>query len=246
MLHTLIGQKQGQGQLFLENGHRIPVTEIRIAGNKVVAIRTQDKHGYHAVQLGIGTKKRAKVKDAPLFLREVRTNEDIALQSGQAVDPASVFKLGDIVDVLGTSKGKGFAGGVKRHHFKGGPRTHGQSDRERAPGSIGQTTTPGRVYKGKRMAGHMGSEQVTIKNLEVIDVSEGLLTVKGLVPGSVNTLLMIKKVGESKKFVGPYKEKMQEEARPLTPEPARQSPESSSRVADGHSDGEREEKQNAK
>src|SRR5258706_11916072 len=110
------------------------------------------------------------------------------------------------------SKGKGFAGGVKRHHFKGGPRTHGQSDRERAPGSIGQTTTPGRVYKGKRMAGKMGNDQVTLKNLEVIDVSDDTLLIKGLVPGISGTYLIIRKIGKNKKYVA-----MVKEASPATP-----------------------------
>lgn len=129
--------------------------------------------------------------------------------SGKARDllkASEVLKPGDIVDVIGVSKGKGFAGVVKRHHFKGGPRTHGQSDRERAPGSIGQTTTPGRVYKGKRMAGRMGHERVTIKNLRVVDVSDNFLLIKGLVPGPKNSLVMVKKVGEDKKFVPLYKE----------------------------------------
>src|SRR5258706_6239547 len=108
------------------------------------------------------------------------------------------------------SKGKGFAGGVKRHHFKGGPRTHGQSDRERAPGSIGQTTTPGRVYKGKRMAGKMGNDTVTLKNLEVIDVTTDGVLIKGLVPGIVGTYLVIKKVGKNKKHVALLKESSDE------------------------------------
>lgn len=109
---------------------------------------------------------------------------------------AEDLEPGDIVDVIGVSKGKGFAGVVKRHHFKGGPRTHGQSDRERAPGSIGQTTTPGRVYKGKRMAGRMGQNRVTIKNLRVVSVDGELLTVKGLVPGAAKSKVAIRKVRE--------------------------------------------------
>lgn len=122
------------------------------------------------------------------------------------------LKAGDLVDVIGISKGKGFAGVVKRHHFKGGPRTHGQSDRERAPGSIGQTTTPGRVYKGKRMAGHMGHSRTTIKNLQVVDVEENknTLLIKGLVPGPVKSRVFIKKVGEDKKFVPLWKETQNE------------------------------------
>ncbi|MDE2589717.1 MAG: 50S ribosomal protein L3, partial [Patescibacteria group bacterium] len=110
--------------------------------------------------------------------------------------------------VTGTSKGKGFAGGVKRHHFKGGPRTHGQSDRERAPGSIGQTTTPGRVYKGKRMAGKMGNDTVTVKNLEIVDVRADGVLIKGLVPGIKGAYIVITKVGKNKKAVPMLKEEV--------------------------------------
>jgi hypothetical protein len=122
---------------------------------------------------------------------------------GSTLKVEEVFEVGDIVQVTGTSKGKGFAGVMKRHNFRGGPRTHGQSDRERAPGSIGQTTTPGRVYRGKRMAGHMGVEQVTIKNIMVVsvDASTQTLLVDGLVPGSRNGMLIIKKTGTDKKYV---------------------------------------------
>lgn len=134
------------------------------------------------------------------------TEVGVSGKAGETLKASEVFKPGDIVDVIGVSKGKGFAGVVKRHHFKGGPRTHGQSDRERAPGSIGQTTTPGRVYKGKRMAGRMGHERVTIKNLKIVDVSDDLLLIKGLVPGPKNSLIMVKKVAEDKKFVALYKE----------------------------------------
>ncbi|MBI2622166.1 50S ribosomal protein L3 [Candidatus Microgenomates bacterium] len=123
------------------------------------------------------------------------------------------LQVGDIVKVTGISKGKGFAGVVKRHHFKGGPRTHGQSDRERAPGSIGQTTTPGRVYKGKRMAGRMGQDRVTIKNLLVIDVDaqNKITLIKGLVPGAKKSRVIIEKTGEAKKFIPVYQEEVKEE-----------------------------------
>ena len=126
-------------------------------------------------------------------------------RAGTEINLADIFTPGDIVDVTGISKGKGFAGGVKRWNFKGGPRTHGQSDRERAPGSIGQTTTPGRVYKGKKMAGRMGQDTVTVKNLEVIGITDdGVLLIKGLVPGSVNSIVVVKKMGTNKKFVPLY------------------------------------------
>lgn len=219
-LQAILGQKIEQTQKFLEDGTRIPVTRLWVLGNTVVRIKTEDKEKYNAVQLGFGIKKRASkallghikgasLKTAPKFLKEVRVDKgDISsLPSvGEVINVTEVFKPGDIVNIIGISKGKGYAGVVKRHHFKGGPRTHGQSDRERAPGSIGQTTTPGRVYKGKRMAGRMGHVQVTVRNLEVVGVLDDTLLIKGLVPGGKNTLMMVKKIGENKKFVPLYKE----------------------------------------
>lgn len=213
MVHALIGQKKIQTQKFLSDGTRIPVTEIHLSSNAVIAMKTQAKDGYDAVQLGMGVKKNptkalightkgANLKSAPQFLREVRMSDTTALPTlGDMVKASDVFKPGDTVDVVGISKGKGYAGGVKRWGFKGGPRTHGQSDRERAPGSIGQTTTPGRVYKGKKMAGRMGHERVTVKNLVVVAVLDDAIWIKGLVPGGRDNLLYIKKMGEDKKFV---------------------------------------------
>lgn len=124
----------------------------------------------------------------------------------------SELEAGDLVKVTGTSKGKGFAGVVKRWGFAGGPRTHGQSDRERAPGSIGQSTTPGRVYKGKKMAGRMGQETATLKNLEILEVLENSLLIKGLVPGVKGTKLTIIKEGKNKKFTPLFKEEVEENA----------------------------------
>lgn len=212
MMHALIGQKKTQTQKFRTDGTRIPVTEISLPGNAVISLKTAEKDGYTAAQLGIGVKKHptkqlmghskgAKLTTAPHFLREVRLTDADMPEVGNMIKAADVFKPGDIIDVIGISKGKGYAGGVKRYHFKGGPRTHGQSDRERAPGSIGQTTTPGRVYKGKRMAGHMGTDRVTVKNLEIVAVLDDAVWVKGLVPGGKDNLLYIKKVGEDKKYV---------------------------------------------
>ncbi len=209
-MQTIIGQKIEQTQEFLEDGTRIPVTRLWVRGNVVVGLKTSDKHNYSAIQLGFGQKKKASkaelsnfkgasLKQAPKFVKEVKANGE-SLSLGQEIKAEEILKPGDIVDVKGISKGKGFAGVVKRHHFRGGPRTHGQSDRERAPGSIGQTTTPGRVYKGKRMAGRMGHETVTVKNLEVVAVFENEIWVKGLVPGGRNSLVVLKKVGENKKF----------------------------------------------
>lgn len=223
MINAVIGQKKNQSQGFLQNGVRVPLTEVFVNGNPVIAIKTLEKDGYNAVQVGFGTKKKAnkaltghirgaKVDKAPRFLREVhllKVDEMPAL--GTILKPSEVLEPGDIIDVSGVSKGKGFAGVVKRHGFRGGPRTHGQSDRERAPGSIGQTTTPGRVYKGKRMAGRMGSENVTIKNLEVIAVTDTSVFVKGLIPGAANSLVKITLTGKkNKKFVPLYKEEEKE------------------------------------
>lgn len=215
MIQTLIGQKIDQTQKFLENGKRIPVTEVAIADNFVVQVKTVEKDAYTAVQLGWGTKKKpfksasghagkAKLENVPTVLREVRLQDENDLpEVGSAVSLDTVFKAGDIIDVSGVSKGKGFAGGVKRYNFRGGPKTHGQSDRHRAPGSIGQGTTPGRVYKGKKMAGHMGDEEVTIKNLTVVDVDaeNKKLYVLGLLPGTKKSTVVITVTGEVKNFV---------------------------------------------
>lgn len=218
-VQALLGKKIEQSQRFLEDGARIPVTKVQVAGNVVVSIKTKDKNGYDAVQIGFGIKKKpnkalqgiakkANLKAAPYLLRELRFTNGVgsSLPSiGETLKALEIFKPGDIVDVTGVSKGKGFAGVVKRHHFKGGPRTHGQSDRERAPGSIGQATTPGRVYRGKKMAGRMGGERVTLRNLQAVDVSENSILIKGLVPGGRNSLVIVTKLGESKKFVPLYK-----------------------------------------
>ncbi len=217
MIHALVGRKQTQTQKFLTDGTRIPVTFIEVQQNPVLMVKTADKHGYVAVQVGYGkrkhgnkaelghAKKGANLEYAPYFLSEIRMANDVKVDElpkiGETISAPSVFEPGDLVNVTGTSKGKGFAGGVKRYHFKGGPRTHGQSDRERAPGSIGQTTTPGRVYKGKRMAGKMGFEQVTVQNLEVVAVSDAGIELKGLVPGFPGSYIIIKKVGKNKKFI---------------------------------------------
>lgn len=217
-MQTLIGVKKSQSQKFLENGMRVPVTLIDVGGNIVVSHKTMDKNKYSALQLGYGAKKNAtraevghakgaKLEKAPKFLKEVRIYDDSALpEVGSTINPEEVFAPGDIIDVSGFSKGKGFQGGVKRHGFHGGPKTHGQSDRHRAPGAIGAGTTPGRVYKGKRMAGNMGNDNVTITNLLVVDVtSDGVLVVKGLVPGIINGLIYVEKVGHHKKFVPLWK-----------------------------------------
>lgn len=217
-MNSILARKIEQGQKFLENGLRIPVTKLGVEGNVVVAIKTLEKDLYSAVQLGFDKKKKApkaKSTKSPFrFLKEVRMADAEGMPSvGDTIRASEVFKPGDVINVTGISKGKGYAGGVKRYHFKGGPRTHGQSDRERAPGSIGSSTTPGRVYKGKRMAGRMGQDQVTVKNIKIVAVDDNYILVKGLVPGGRNTLLMLKKVGEDKKFIPLYADKIKEETK---------------------------------
>ncbi|MBU2008247.1 MAG: 50S ribosomal protein L3 [Chloroflexi bacterium] len=201
-LPGLIGRKLGMTQLFREDGAVIPVTAIEVGPCTVVQVKTREKEGYSAVQMGFGEKKRltspekGHLKGLGSFrhLREFRVGEGVGIEVGQKFD-VGLFKPGDIVDVTGTSKGKGFAGVVKRHHFSGGPKTHGQSDRHRAPGSIGSATTPGRVYKGKKMAGHMGNARVTVMGQEVVqaDPARNLLLVRGAVPGHQNSLVLIQK-----------------------------------------------------
>ena len=221
-VNSLLGKKIKQAQGFLQDGTRVPLSSVAVLGNFITQVKTTEKEGYNALQLGLEIKKRAKksavnhskkagLEHTPRFFREIRLDDVEGASLGSQINVSDVFAPGDMVDVTGTSKGKGWAGGVKRYGFHGGPRTHGQSDRERAPGSIGQTTTPGRVYKGKRMAGRMGQDTVTIKNLEVIEITnDGALLIKGLVPGSVNSLVIVKKIGTNKKFVPLYKEVVEE------------------------------------
>lgn len=198
----LLGEKKEQSQVFNDKNERIPVTRIIVGPCKVVSQR-KINNNFH-IQLGFGNQKitnkpqqghikGAGLTTAPRYIKEIKVVDGNEFQLGQEIKVSDVFKTGDVVKISGISKGKGFAGVVKRHGFKGGPKTHGQSDRLRAPGSIGSTTTPGRVYKGKRMAGHMGVERVTVKGLIVVSVDNdnNLLVVKGLVPGPVNGLLEI-------------------------------------------------------
>ena len=214
-MDSIIGIKTEQSQRFLENGKRVPVTKVTVSNNVVTAIKTSAKHGYSSVQIGMGklkhpTKaqaghaKKANLDYAPRTLKEIRLPQDAAEDIlGTTIALETVFAPGDSVSVTGVSKGKGFAGVVKRYGFRGGPRTHGQSNRERHPGSIGAGTTPGRVYKGKRMGGHMGVDQVTIKNMTVVEVNaeEKTILIDGLVPGSVNSVVYVTKIGTDKKYV---------------------------------------------
>jgi large subunit ribosomal protein L3 len=214
-----IGKKVGMTQIYDESGQVIPVTVIQAGPCYVTQIRTDDRDGYTAVQLGFeelppkrnGTSRLTKPKQGHLkrdgmdlpdlrVLREFRV-KGIDVEEGQKLTITDVFEKGERVDVVGTSKGRGFAGTVKRHHFNRQPKTHGQSDRERAPGSIGSTTTPGRVLKGTRMAGHMGSQRVTVQNLEVVEVDadRNLLAVRGSVPGAKGGILLIKPAYKSRR-----------------------------------------------
>ena len=203
----LIGKKVGMTQIFDDSGEVVPVTLIEAGPCYVTQIRRPKRDGYNAVQLGFGEVNPRRLSGGQLghikrnnvpplrHLREFRVKEVSDIQEGDKLT-VEVFVVGDQVDVIGTSKGKGFAGAVKRYGFSGGPQTHGQSDRLRAPGSHGATSTPGRVFKGSRGPGHMGSVRVTSQNLRValVDLERNLLGVRGSVPGPRGGLVMIKEV----------------------------------------------------
>ena len=204
MLKGLIGKKVGMTQVFDDTGAAVPITLIEAGPCYVTQVRLPDRDGYSAVQMGFKEVKPKRLSGGQLghlkrnnlpplrFLREFREKQP-ELQEGDKVT-VDVFEIGDLVDVVGTSKGKGFAGTVKRHGFRGGPKTHGQSDRQRAPGSAGAGSTPGRVFKGKRSPGHMGNARVTAQNLRVVmvDLERNLLGVHGAVPGARGGLVVIK------------------------------------------------------
>ncbi len=194
----ILGKKLEMSQIYSDDGTVIPVTLVQAGPCVVTDVKTTDKDGYDAIQIGFESTKRLNMPEAghlrglePLrHLKEFRMDAPVEAKRGDAVE-ASTFAPGDIVHVSGTSKGKGFQGVVKRHGFKGSPATHGHKDQERMPGSIG----PGgiqRVLKGRRMAGRMGDERVTVKNLKVVEVRDGgILAIKGAVPGARNSLLEI-------------------------------------------------------
>lgn len=212
-MQVIIGKKKNMITRFDSRGNAVPVTVITATPNLVVGHRLMEKDGYVALQVGAGIAKKPKdpqkkgyknLKFVPKTVREFRVKEiDDNSQSIGAELSVADFASGDLLKVTGTSRGKGFAGVVKRWGFAGGPRTHGQSDRERAPGSIGQTTTPGRVYKGKKMAGHTGSARKTVSGVIVYDVDteNNLILVRGAIPGAPNSLLLIEKVGSKKPLV---------------------------------------------
>ena len=207
MLTALIGTKLGAAQYFQEDGTVSGVTALQVGPCTVTQVKSAVKDGYDAVQLGYGAAKERQLtmpqrghltkNGLGLFrhLREVRALESPPPAVGTVVSVDQVFRVGEEVDVIGISKGKGFAGGVKRYHFRGGPKTHGQGDRWRAAGSVGATTTPGRVLKGVRMAGHMGAKRITQKRGLIVgmDSERHLLFLRGSAPGGVNGVVMIVK-----------------------------------------------------
>ena len=212
-LKAILGRKVGMTQVFNEHGEAVPVTVIEAGPCYVAQVKTLDKDGYEAIQLGFeevkpkrlsgGEKGHLARNSLPTLrhLREFRLRMGGEVEEGQRIR-ADVFEAGDWVDVVGISKGRGFAGVVKRYGFRGGPKTHGQSDRQRAPGSIGATTTPGRVWKGQRMPGRMGGQRVSTQNLrvELVDPERNLLAVRGSVPGAKGGLVMIKQSRKSREM----------------------------------------------
>jgi len=224
----LIGKKIGMTQYYTPDGHLYGVTVVEAGPCPITQVKTVDRDGYAAVQIGFGIAKKLNLAekghlgygglnknrkqdnkrgtakaDAPLgllrHLKEVPVSPDQEVKVGDVFTASNTFEDGALVDIIGVSKGKGFQGGVHRHHFAGGPKTHGQSDRHRAPGSVGSGTTPGRVFKGQKMAGHMGDVQVTAKNLQIlkIDTERNLLLIKGSVPGPTNGLVLIRRAKSS-------------------------------------------------
>ncbi|WP_409571246.1 50S ribosomal protein L3 [Kouleothrix sp.] len=211
MIEGLLGRKIGMTQVFSAAGEAIPVTVIEVGPCVVTQVRNKDRDGYEAVQIGFGEAKSksltkpeqghlAKAGRLVRYLREFRADNIAEHEVGQVLT-VDVFQPGQVIDVTGTSKGRGFQGVVKRHNFRGGPKTHGQSDRWRAPGSIGAGTDPGRVWKGTRMAGRMGNRRVTVQNLQVVEVvsDKHILLVKGSVPGAKNSLLMVRRAVKAAK-----------------------------------------------
>ncbi|HEY8173184.1 MAG TPA: 50S ribosomal protein L3 [Dehalococcoidia bacterium] len=200
-IEGLLGRKLGMTQIFDKNGTVHAVTIVETGPVVVTQVKSPEKDGYTAIQVGYGTRKKVnkpmrghlkKTGDFRMLVEfKVRGEGEYAVGDSVGID---LFNEGDLVDVTATSRGRGFAGGVRRWGFHGGPKTHGQSDRHRAPGSIGAGTTPGRVYKGHKMAGHMGAARVTTKNLKIIakDEAKGLLLIAGAVPGATNGTVRVR------------------------------------------------------
>lgn len=202
MIEGLLGKKLGMTQIFDETGQVVPVTVLEIGPCVVTQVKTMERDGYEALQIGFGDLKRPNSPERghlkasganSKVLREVKTDAIADYNVGQVLD-CTVFEAGEMVDVSGTSKGKGFAGVMKRHNFRGGPKTHGQSDRHRAPGSIGASATPSRVIKGMKMAGRMGNKRVTVQNLTVVrvDLDRNVVLVRGSVPGANGEVILVR------------------------------------------------------
>jgi large subunit ribosomal protein L3 len=201
----LIGRKLGMTRIFGDDGTVVPVSVIEATPNSITRLRTPEQDGYAALQVGSGVARRLtkpvagqfkhleKDHQSPARVREFRVDSFDGYEVGQTLD-VSLFEAGELVDATGVSKGHGFTGTIARHHFKRGPKTHG-SNNYRQPGSIGAGTTPGRVFKGTKMGGHMGDEQVTVKKLRVVkvDAERNLLLVRGAVPGARNAVLLVRK-----------------------------------------------------
>ena len=210
-MKEILGKKLGMTRVFRETGEAVPVTVIQAGPCPVVAKKTPDKHGYEAYQVGFGERRKSRLTkpfagmfkkagvDPTQYLREVRCDEVADLDVGGELT-VEMFKVGERVDVSGVSRGLGWAGTMKRHHFSGANKTHGQSDRWRAPGSIGQSSYPSRVFKGIHMAGHMGKDKVTTLRLEIVDIipKEHLMLVKGAVPGFKGGLVKIRGTNRGK------------------------------------------------
>ena len=209
-MKEILGTKLGMTRVFQETGEAVPCTVIQAGPCPVVARLTKDKHGYDAYQVGFGTRKKSRTNkpigghfakagvEPTQYLREIKYDE-AELEVGSDLT-VSVFAEGEKVDVTGTSRGLGFAGGMKRHGFQGANKTHGQSDRWRAPGSIGQSSYPSRVFKGTRMAGRMGNDRVTVLNLPIVKIieNENLMLIRGAVPGHKGSLVKVRKSNRSR------------------------------------------------
>jgi large subunit ribosomal protein L3 len=210
MINGILGRKVGMTQVFDESGEAIPVTVIEAGPCTVVQIKTTERDGYNAAQVGFFDRKDSKFNKPKLghfekanvepkrYLKELRVDVPDDISVGSAID-SSTFSVGDLVDVTGVSKGKGFAGVVKRWGFAGGRKSHGGEQDHRRPGSIGQSAQPSRVFKGQKMPGRMGNKKATVQNLQVVkaDPERNLLLVKGAVPGSRNGLLVIRRAVKS-------------------------------------------------
>lgn len=216
MISSFYGTKIKTSSVFSDKGNRVVVSHIKADPLTVTQIKSAKKDGYWSIQCAVSTKsnkslnkpqkihlKGAKLSECPGFLREIKLPEEPKLKVGDQVNISEVFSPGDKVKVTGVTKGRGFAGVIKRWGFHGGPRTHGQSDRERSPGSIGQRTDPGRVWKGKKMPGHYGTDTQTIRGLQVISINkdDNQLLVTGTIPGHIKALVKITKTGQVKRKI---------------------------------------------